>query len=125
MAATFTTAGHTALRQYIIDNYKNIGVFNGGGTEIARLTSTKTSWVNINGDGDNFIAIEAVLKGDGTTDAAIVVGTVIGGVKLFPTANTTIGTGASMVDVTYDTAFTFQNNADQLTVQIKVTIPGV
>lgn len=125
MAATINTAGNTALRQFVYDNWNKVQVYDNAGTPVLLKTyafgvdsGAVISWEDDNADGDNIVTIKVVITGamfltDGTTKFN---GKTVGGAKLVNASNT------SMVDVTYDSPFTFQNDADTLTIKITVQV---
>lgn len=115
----FTTEGYTDLRTYMQTTWDEIEVRNDSQSALFRLpvSDARVTWTS---DATaNPLTIEVVLTG---SDAEISVGsTTVQGAALFKD-NTG---GSSMLDVTYDTAFTFQNAEDQLTLRITMNAPAV
>lgn len=116
----FTDYGYDLLRANLVSKISHVGIYNGA-TKVATVAVDGSNVTVADDAAANKITVTAVLKGDGTTNAAITTGVTVDGMKLFDSA---AGTGI-IDDETYASAFTFNNVEDQLTLKITINAPAL
>lgn len=113
--------GYRKLRETIQNNWTYVAVTDAAGAQIgSRLQVGVTTGVTWSDDAvTSPLVLNVVLKGDGSTSAAISASnsTVVKGLQLFDASTG----GVALDSETYATSFTFQNAADQLTLKLTIT----